>query len=366
MKSQRMPLALLAALLLGMALPAVVAAPAHAAASVSITNSAGAAQIDGTYATTLTISGSGFQSIKNSHGGIYVWFGTVNGTWQPSKGGVSGRNYLYIPDSESANNKGFQRFIAFPGSDTASSAAATMSADGSWRTTITVPGATFKAVGRNGAVTTVDCRKQRCGVITVGAHGVKNANNETFTPVTVGSTQESPQPDPETSSDATEETSTAEPTETDDGQDGRPETKVKLGKPKLEVDRSSAIAGRILSFNASGLTPDEQVSVVFDDGRAAAGPFLVGENGRFAGVITLPADLPPGTYELRIFGVAEPPSVKFAVRGTDQVTTAETEPASSDTDDNRSWSIGFVGFAVAMLAVALVRLLLLARGRRAS
>ena len=46
-----------------------------------------------------------------------------------------------------------------------------------------MPGATFTSLDRDGKATEVDCREVRCGVITIGAHGVKNANNETFTPI---------------------------------------------------------------------------------------------------------------------------------------------------------------------------------------
>ena len=68
------------------------------------------------------MSGSGFESIKNGHGGIYVLFGAVKGTWQPSKGGQSGKNYFTVPDSETKSNGGYAKFVTFPGSDTADSA----------------------------------------------------------------------------------------------------------------------------------------------------------------------------------------------------------------------------------------------------
>lgn len=333
--------------------------PAQAAGRVGVANEFGSAKIDGTYSTTLTISGSGFQSVKGGHGGVYVWFGTVNGAWQPSKGGVSGQNYRYVPDSEEADNQGFQRYVAFPGSDTASSAASTMADNGSWRVKLAVPGPTFQAVGRDGSAVSVDCRKVQCGVITVGAHGVKNANNETFTPVAVGDLyQAKPQAtDPE-------ELSGAVPPEP-----GTPaETaKRKAGKPKLEVDRTSAVAGRVLPFTVTGLVSGQQITVVFADGRAAAGPFLVGETGQLAGVITLPAELAAGTYELRVFGVDPAPAVKFAVRAADE-DTAATQPASANTEDDdqvETWGKIFTGFAAALLLVALARLLLIARSRRA-
>lgn len=164
-------------------------APASAAGRVSVaieghpevTN-----QVDSTYLTTLRLSGSGFQGIKNGYGGIYVAFGTVNGTWQPSKGGATGVDYRYVPDDES-NPTGYLAFVAFEGSSTASAAngGTVDSATGTWSATLKVPGSTFQALDRNGAATTVDCAAVQCGIITIGAHGVANANNESFTPVSI-------------------------------------------------------------------------------------------------------------------------------------------------------------------------------------
>ncbi|MEJ8284751.1 hypothetical protein [Curtobacterium citreum] len=143
-------------------------------------------QVDSTYLTTLRLNGSGFQGIKNGYGGIYVAFGTVTGTWQPSKGGVTGADYSYVPDDES-NPTGYLDFVAFEGSSTASAAngGTVDSATGTWSATLKVPGSTFQALDRNGTVTTVDCTVVQCGIITIGAHGVANANNESFTPVAV-------------------------------------------------------------------------------------------------------------------------------------------------------------------------------------
>ncbi|WFR68855.1 hypothetical protein P9139_06220 [Curtobacterium flaccumfaciens] len=164
-------------------------APASAAGRVSVaveghpevTN-----RVDSTYLTTLRLNGSGFQGIKNGYGGIYVAFGTVSGTWQPSKGGATGVNYSYVPDDES-NPTGYLDFVAFEGSSTeyAANGGTVDSATGAWSATLKVPGATFQALDRNGNATTVDCRAVQCGIITIGAHGVKNANNESFTPVSV-------------------------------------------------------------------------------------------------------------------------------------------------------------------------------------
>src|SRR5690606_12663304 len=106
------------------------------------------------------------------------------GSWAPSRGGVTGEDYLYVPDSESKDNQGYQRFVAFPGSETEYAAnGGEVAADGSWSVSMSIPGPTFAAVDRTGATRTVDCTDVTCGILTIGAHGVTNANNESFTPV---------------------------------------------------------------------------------------------------------------------------------------------------------------------------------------
>ena len=290
--------------------------PAHAAAGVEVDNDGRGAVIDARYSSTLTVSGRGFQSVKGGHGGVYVWFGTVGAGWQPSRGGRSGVDYLYVPDSESKDNAGFQQYVAFPGSDTAGAANASMSASGGWSVRLVVPGPTFQAVGRNGAVRTVDCRRVRCGVITVGAHGVRNANNETFTPVSVRDlTPASSGQDGEAGG---EEAGVAQSgaEQPDAGSTGAPGASA--GEPRalrttLEVDRRSAVAGRALSFVATGLREGEQFSVVLDDGLVASGPHVAGLGGRATGVIALPPEVAAGTHRLRIFGASRTASVKFGV-----------------------------------------------------
>lgn len=329
----------------------LVPAPAFADSHVSVSPSG----VDPTYATTLRVSGSGFQSVQGGHGGIYVFFGTVKPGWQPSRGGATGKDYFYVPDSEAKDNQGFQKYVAFPGSDTASSAnGGVMSANGSWSTSLVVPGAVFKAYDRSGNVRTIDCRQVTCGVITVGAHGVANGHNETFTPVKVAATSRptaqatgTPTAGPSTPSES------AAPT---DGADPAP-----AGPATLEVDRASAVAGNVLAFTATGLPPGVQVTAVFDDGAAGAGPFLVGADGRLAGVLTLPATTGPGTHELRLFGVDDAPSVDFAVVQAD-VVEPTTEAAATDDDELRvAWL--FAGAAGVIFLVALVRLAIRMRRR---
>ncbi|EFQ83786.1 hypothetical protein HMPREF0063_11449 [Aeromicrobium marinum DSM 15272] len=297
-------LTLVAALVLGaLAIPS----PAAAAARVGISNDVGSAAIDPTYATTLRLSGTGFQSIQGGHGGVYVFFGVVRGTWQPSQGGRTGENYFYVPDSEAADNQGFQRFIAFPGGDTAGAAnGGTVAADGTWSASVVVPGAVFEAADRNGSTTTVDCRTETCGIITVGAHGVTNATNETFTPVSVADLYGGEPPA------SAEVVTPAAPA-------AGPEAAAPAatgGLPTLVVDRTAAVPGRILTFTATGLVPGDLVVATLDDGLAAAGPIAVGLNGQVAGAIELPVDLAPGTHVLKLSGEGAP-TVTFAVRALD-------------------------------------------------
>lgn len=157
---------------------AVSSEPAQAAARVSVS---GTPSVDGT--STLKLSGSGFQSVQNGFGGIYVLFGVAEGTWQPSKGGKTGTNLRYAYDDES-NPVGYQLFVTFPGSSTAHAAnGGTLKADGTWSGEIILPGARFTSYDRERNPVDVDCTRERCGIITIGAHGVANAKNETFTPI---------------------------------------------------------------------------------------------------------------------------------------------------------------------------------------
>lgn len=348
--------------LLGVLASLVAPVPAaNAQARVSISSERGGAVVDPTYATTLEVRGTGFQSVRGGHGGIYVFFGTVSGNWRPSKGGVTGEDYFYVPDSESQANAGHQKYVAFPGSDTAASAnGGTVSAAGRWATTITVPGATFQAVDRAGGTRTIDCRKVRCGIITVGAHGVTNAANESFTPVTVKDLYGAEAPDT-TGTPAADEPAVPEVVVPDG-----PAAPQAVVAPVLSVDRPSAVAGRALSFTARGLAPGAQVSAVLDDGVAAAGPFLVGAQGQVTGVLTLPVDASGGTHELRLYGLDgdQAPVVRFAIAAGDEPAGAATAAAGHGRATDR-WGIGFFVAAGVVLAGALARLVL-ARRRGAS
>lgn len=366
----RLRLLILALLVSGL-LPASVA---HAEGRVSVANESGGARIDSTYATTLTVRGSGFQSIAGGHGGVYVFFGTVRPGWRPSQGGRTGVDLFYVPDSESRDNQGFQRYVAFPGSDTASSAnGGTMSASGSWTTSIVVPGATFQAYDRDGGSRTVDCRKLTCGVITVGAHGVSNSSNESFTPVTVGDLYDGEQPSvPAGPSQTPDSSESREPAGTDasavpTGTPVPPGSAAPAGPQgpvALDVDRTSARAGHVLAFAATGLPPGSQVSAVLDDGVAAAGPFVVGAGGQAAGVITIPLETGAGTHELRLFGIEAAPSVRFAVQAGDMTVTPTLAEAQARPDSGDRSGVLFLAGSALVLLLVIGRLAFLRRGAR--
>ncbi len=172
------------------ALPAAVASAATPGAVVSIDAPDG---IAADAPTSVTLHGTGFQVVPGGFGGIYVLFGWVDdpaaGTWRPSAGGTTGTNLRYAVDEASQQNAGHQLFVAFPGASTAVEAnGGQLAEDGSWSATLTVPGARFTVLDASGATVELDCTVVTCGVVTIGAHGVENANNETFTPVAFADT----------------------------------------------------------------------------------------------------------------------------------------------------------------------------------
>ncbi|WP_271985252.1 hypothetical protein [Pseudoclavibacter terrae] len=170
-------------LALGVTAVGLSAAPAHAAGQVTIS---GQPTADGQ--SEIQVSGTGFQSVQGGFGGIYVLFGWVDdpsgGSWKPSAGGVTGEDYRYVYDDET-NPVGYQLFAAFPGGSTSYAAnGGEVAADGTWSGTLRIPGAVFQTYDRDQNATSVDCNAVQCGIITIGAHGVKNTNNESFTPLT--------------------------------------------------------------------------------------------------------------------------------------------------------------------------------------
>lgn len=231
----RLPAALAAA-----ALTLLLAAqPAAADPLVDVGLPDGAATLAPDVPTTVTVTGSGFQVVQGGFGGVYVLFGTVTDpagdAWRPSAGGRTGAELRYAADTESADNSGHQVFVAFPGSSTAEGAnGGLLTDDGGWQVELVVPGVTFTTVDRDGVEATVDCRLETCGVITIGAHGVVNASNETFTPVRFAA-DDAPTAG-QTASPAPAPASTPEPTATTPVADGN-------GPPPARSVAPLAVAG---------------------------------------------------------------------------------------------------------------------------
>lgn len=275
------------AALAGIALVAgavTVSSPAWAAAGVTVTGPDGSATVSAEYATQVRVSGSGFQAIQNGFGGIYVLFGWVDdaagGGWRPSQGGVVGADYRYVPDAESADNAGYQRFISFAGSQTESSANGVLGADGSSSIDMVIPGARFESQDLDGGVTAVDCLQVTCGIITIGAHGVKNANNETFTPLSFAS---APAADADGGETATAPAGAA-------------------GAVRLGVETTDIAAGTSVVFTGQGFAPGEQVVASLDGGLTAVGPLTAGAQGEVAGALPVPRDIRSGTHLVTLRG----------------------------------------------------------------
>lgn len=365
------PLLLLAVTSVGLtaALTTASTTTAHAAARVSVTNAQGTSEADSRYQTKLTIRGTGFQSVQGGFGGVYLMFGWVKdpggGSWKPSRGGVTGEDYRYIPDAEDASNQGYLKFIGFPGGSTSAESHTVLSRSGSFSIDLTVPGPRFQAVDREGALQEVDCTKVTCGVITIGAHGVKNPVNETFTPVRFGEVYDAAPPtSPSTSSpgsagspgtESEDGAATPESTGSAGGSSSTPTDRVRTrrsGTTGVAVDRATATAGHALTFTGSGFTPGEQVVGVLDDGVAAIGPMLAGESGEIAGVLQLPVDLAGGTHELRLTGAASGIQVseRFAVSAAE---TATAPVAADDESGGIDGSRVFLAAAAVVFALAL-------------
>ncbi|UVE94983.1 hypothetical protein [Dietzia sp. B32] len=401
--AQRRLAVALAVLLAAVALVVAGAPPAQAAARLSASSSIGGAVASSSGPTTFTVSGSGYQAVQGGFGGIYVGFGWVNGSnWGPSKGGATGNSYDYIPDDQSRNNKGYQAFVAFPGSETSGEAQGTMGADGSFRVQLTVPGPTFTGAGGK----RIDCLKMTCGFFTWGAHGVRNGANETFTPVTfqAGTAPASPaaaeappaqapaapaaagragsgraaevagragraqtavqaQGAPAAGAGGTEATAAApssgdpgaavESATSADGAAGETGGTTLSSAAVIEVDRRSARAGGAMGFAAAGFWPGEQVYVVLGDGLAAVGPVVAGVDGEVAGVIVLPEDIEAGTHEIRAAGAGSglEATERFPLR------VDITPAASSNTlRDSMKWLfLALAGLALLAAAAFMVR-----------
>ncbi|GMA32759.1 hypothetical protein GCM10025875_27510 [Litorihabitans aurantiacus] len=249
----------------GTGAPAVAAPapqPGPTGASVSAVGPLGEATASPDGPTTLTLTGSGFQSIDGGFGGIYVLFGWVaDGAWQPSAGGGFGVTYAYQPDVQAAENSGYQKFVTFPGSTTASEAnGSEVALDGSWATDLVIPGPVLQVTDASGAnPRELDCRVETCGVITFGAHGVVNANNETFTPISF-TTAEGAAPVEEPAVEVSPAEAPAEEAPADQGEDASAE-----GSASAEEPPASAAA----AAEDGAATADDE------SGSSSAAPWII-------------------------------------------------------------------------------------------
>lgn len=361
----RTAVAALVAVLIGGA-AALAPTSAWAAASVTVSGEGGAATADPDYATDVTVTGSGFQSIRNGFGGVYVLFGWVDSGWRPSAGGVVGADYRYVPDSESKDNAGFQRFVAFPGSDTESAAHAVMSDDGSWSVDMVVPGAVFESRDRDGNVSEVDCREVTCGIITIGAHGVKNANNETFTAISFSSSGASSSGSSSGSGSGSGGAASGG-TATSGGTAAAPTT-TEVGAVRVGVLSATVDAGNSLAFTGQGFTAGEQVVGTLDNGLVSVGPLTAGAQGEVAGVMPVPQDARGGTHLLTLTGAASGATAESEF----SVVAAVTTIAAEAEDPVPSWLylallaciVIAVGLLLASGIVAIVRATRRRRARR--
>ncbi|WGH85955.1 hypothetical protein [Auritidibacter ignavus] len=372
----------------------LTASSASAAPQVAISGLDGQAKVRASGITDITVSGRGFQSLQGGFGGIYVAFGWVDdprgGSWKPSQGGKTGVNYMYVPDTEAKDNNGYLRFVTFPGSSTASAAnGGTLAADGTWKLTMRTPGAKFNAVDRQGNQKTVDCTKVTCGIITIGAHGVHNPSNESFTPVEIvgaagdtvsvsvddsaaaanrsaaghhtggggqAGTVENPQ---QAAVDAAAaDLANGQPAEQDEAGDSA--GAVDAGQAEELTDNTAEAnaafatvglqqeviqAGHVLGFTGQGFQPGEQVVVTLGDGSSGAGPLTAGATGEVAGAIPIPDDASPGTHTLRLTGASSEQTVEA------QFTVAANATATS-AENSSWWSPAFI--TVLCLAAAIL------------
>ena len=228
----------------------------------------------------------------------------------------------------------------------------------SWSTHDRRAGRDVPGLDRAGNVHTVDCRKVTCGVITVGAHGVTNANNETFTPGhgRLDSARRGATPSP--SATPTERPRRPAPTRrrpaTGAARRGR-RAASRPARPTLEVDRGSARR--------------RQRAGLHRHRAARRHPGLRGlrrRRGRRRAVHGRRRRQPrrghhaPRRHRCRAptscgcSASTDPPSVSFAVQPAETSTEAVEPQAAEDDDTRAAWL--FAGAAALVLLVALVRL----------
>jgi len=318
---------------------------------------------DSTYLTEVTVSGSGFQSVQNGFGGIYVLFGWANpSTWKPSAGGRTGSDYRYVYDDET-NPVGYQLFVSFPGSSTGyANNGGYLKANGTFSATMKIPGPVFEAYNRSGAVTSVDCVKTQCGIMTIGAHGIVNAKNETFTPLSFQKIYSAADGRPSAQAAAAPNTAVA-PTIIG----GRPATiPVAVDEAKLDEESSGDVAAAVgetrLTVTVPGADPDSWVGVYLYSEPLFAGWFKPNSEGVID--VDLPANLAAGEHRAVVYGTTGGlmgwAPFELASAATPEPVAA-TPAAAVSTDDG---PLLIAAIVVGILALAAIALLVVAVLRR--
>lgn len=324
---------------------------------------------DSTYLTEVRVSGTGFQSIKNGFGGIYVLFGWAGSGWRPSEGGLTGSGYRYVYDDET-NPIGYQLFVAFPGSSTEYAAnGGHIAADGSWSATMRIPGPKFQAYDRSGNISTVDCLAVQCGIMTIGAHGVINANNESFTPISFQSIYGAADGRQVVSS--TGKPSAAAPSAVG----GRPAiVPAELDAAGLSADRSGGVTVKAgatrLTVTVPGADPEAWLGVTFYSEPLFAGWFQPSSAGAID--VSLPENLPAGAHRLvivtpddELVGWAEFERAA-AAEATDTAASDEAAPARAAAgEDLTALTVAVIAIGALALAAVLFLVIVLVRTRRA-
>lgn len=372
-RSGRAIAAAVAALLLVSGAVVLDAQPASAAPRVSITvkdrpGMSGVA--DSTYLTEVVVSGTGFQSIQNGFGGIYVLFGWADqGSWRPSQGGHTGSDYRYVYDDES-NPVGYQLFVSFPGSSTGyANNGGYLSADGSWSTTMKIPGPRFQAYDRAGNVTEVDCLAVQCGIMTIGAHGVLNAANESFTPIAFQQIYSAADGRSVAPTGGAAPSRAVAPTVVG----GRPAT-IPGAIPEEQLTAATAggvtasVGETLLTLTAPGADPERWLGVYFYSEPLFAGWFKPNSAGVMD--ISLPGNLPDGDHRVVLVDTDGAPHgwAPFAVERTaaepEQGDAPAGAQASAPSEDLTPLLIAVIVIGVLALAAVGFFAWVLLRGRR--
>ena len=236
------------------------------------------ARVDPTYATTIQVSGSGFQSVKGGHGGIYVFFGTVSAAGGRAPAARPARTTSTCPTARPRTTRA-SRSTSRSRAPTprARPNGGTMTSSGSWSTALVVPGADVQGLrpGRqrphrrlpaghlrrdHGRCPRRDQREQRDVHPDQGRRAQATAQ-PTETPTT---------------------SATADPTTAPSPSPSPARVGRRRRRPARLPSRSTGPRRSPATCSPSprpACLAGVQVSAVFDDGAAGAGPFLVGTDG---------------------------------------------------------------------------------------